>query len=169
MTTLAEFNGLPAQAAQALLAECCASPMWARDVAARRPCASLADLLAAAAAAWSATSEAERLKALDAHPMIGAKDALGAGAAAVTRAEQGQVAAASTATRQELAELNAAYLARHGFKFIVCAAGKPADGMLQALRERIGRDTAREFKTACAEQAAITALRLARRFGAPHG
>ncbi len=169
MTPLERLNSLPAADAEQCLLECCASPMWARAVAAQRPCADLAQLLAAADTAWQATSPAERRIALAAHPLIGDIDALRRRYDGHEHAEQGQVAGAAEATLQALATLNAAYVERHGFIFIVCATGKSAEEMLDLLRTRIGHDTAEEFATAAAEQAAITALRLRRMFGAPDG
>ena len=169
MTTLRDFNGLQPEAAEKLLLQCCASPMWAREVAARRPCLDLEQLLAAAHEAWAATSVTERRLALDAHPAIGDLEALRTRYGAAEHAEQGQVAGADTATLRELAELNAAYRARHGFTFIVCATGKSAAAMLDALRARIDRDTHDELATAADEQAAITALRLRRMFEAADG
>ena len=169
MTTLRDFNGFPPEAAEELLLRCCASPLWAREVAARRPCTDLEQLLAAAHTAWAATPAVERRLALEAHPAIGDVEALRIRYGDAEKTEQGQVVGADAATLRALAELNAAYRARHGFTFIICASGKSAAAMLEALRVRIGRDTAAELATAADEQAAITALRLRRMFGAADG
>ena len=169
MITLRDFNGLPQEAAEKLLLQCCASPLWAREVAARRPCADLEQLLAAAHTAWAATPAAQRRLALEAHPAIGDVAALRAHYGDAENTEQGQVVGADAATLRELAKLNAAYRVRHGFTFIICAAGKSAAAMLEALQARIDRDTAAEMATAADEQAAITALRLRRMFGAADG
>ena len=169
MTTLGDFNGLQPEAAEKLLLQCCASPMWAREMAARRPYPDLEQLLVAAREAWATTSATERRVALDAHPAIGDLEALRTRHGAAESAEQGQVAGADTATLRELAELNTAYRAQHGFTFIVCATGKSATTTLNALRVRIDRDTSDELATAADEQAAITALRLRRMFGAVDG
>ena len=121
----------------------------------------MAALLAAARDAWGKTSTAERLAAFAAHPLIGDVQRLRERHGAAN-AEQGQVLEASECTLRALAELNVAYHRRHGFIFIVCATGKSAEALLQALRQRIGRSTERELAAATAEQADITALRLRR-------
>ena len=160
--TLDEFNRLCADTAAAALRECCASTAWARAVTRGRPFADMAALLAAAREAWGQTSKAERLAAFAAHPLIGDVQRLRERYDAAANTEQGQVLAASECTLRALAELNVAYHRRHGFIFIVCATGKSAEALLDALRQRIGRSTERELATAAAEQADITALRLRR-------
>ncbi|MOA29339.1 OHCU decarboxylase [compost metagenome] len=59
-----------------------------------------------------------------------------------------------------LADGNAAYEARFGYIFIVCATGKSAEEMLDLLRARLGNAPAHEIRIAAAEQAKITRLRL---------
>ncbi|MEU9832834.1 2-oxo-4-hydroxy-4-carboxy-5-ureidoimidazoline decarboxylase [Streptosporangium sp. NPDC048047] len=68
---LAGFNALGAAEAEAGLLSCCASPVFAREVAARRPCRDLAALESAVEAAVLGLSWPEVLTALAAHPRIG--------------------------------------------------------------------------------------------------
>ena len=58
--------------------------------------------------------------------------------------EQKGANSASAESLKRLAELNAAYLSKHGFIFLICATGKTADEMVQALEVRIENDTATE-------------------------
>ena len=161
MTALDAFNQLAPDEAATLLLPCCASDVWAADVAAARPFASVAALMQAADDAWQAVDDSERLQAFAAHPLIGDVELLRQKFAARANAEQGQVLAASEETLSALAELNQTYLDKFGFIFIICATGKSADEMLAQLRARLPNDRDQEIANAAREQAAITRLRLA--------
>jgi 2-oxo-4-hydroxy-4-carboxy--5-ureidoimidazoline (OHCU) decarboxylase len=87
----------------------------------------------------------EQIEILAAHPRIGQQGGLSARATA----EQG--AGADPAVLAELARLNADYEARHGFRFVVFVNRRPKDEILVVLRERIGRSTADELRTALSE------------------
>lgn len=54
--------------------------------------------------------------------------------------EQKGANSASTATLEKLAALNAQYLAKNGFIFLICATGKTADEMVDALQLRMLND-----------------------------
>jgi 5-hydroxyisourate hydrolase/2-oxo-4-hydroxy-4-carboxy-5-ureidoimidazoline decarboxylase len=74
-----------------------------------------------------------------------------------------QAAALSSANPQvfeELAALNKAYKAKHGFIFIICASGKSAPEMLEAIKARINNAPYAELGAAAREQMKITQLRL---------
>lgn len=98
----------------------------------------------------------EKTEVLDAHPAIGQRSGLSARSAA----EQG--VEADPAVLAELARLNAAYEARHGFRFVVFVNRRPKAEILDALRERIGNPTDEELETALDELVAIAADRWAR-------
>lgn len=170
-TALEAWNRAPPDAARARLLECCASRRWADAVLAARPFDSLDALVQAARQAWQAVADEDRLEAFAAHPRIGDVALLraryaAAPAAAADRAnaEQGQVLGAPEAVIAELAELNARYLTRHGFIFIVYATGRSAEQMLELLRGRIDRTTEQEMRTAAEEQMKITELRIGEAF-----
>lgn len=61
---------------------------------------------------------------------------------------------------EELAALNKAYKAKHGFIFIICASGKSAPQMLEAIRQRLPNAPYTELGNASREQMKITELRL---------
>ncbi len=157
-TGLAALDGLDAAAAEAAFTRCCGATAWARAMVAARPFEDAAALERVAERAWWALGEADWREAFAAHPQIGARPAAGHGAWAA--GEQRGTAEAADATRAALAEASAAYAAKHGFIYIVCATGKSADEMLDDLRARLDRDTASELRTAAEEQAKITRLRL---------
>ncbi|MFN8224581.1 MAG: 2-oxo-4-hydroxy-4-carboxy-5-ureidoimidazoline decarboxylase [Gaiellales bacterium] len=91
----------------------------------------------------------EKVEMLAAHPAIGQR----AGLSARSAAEQGEDA--DPAVLGELAELNAAYEARHGFRFVVFVNRRPKAEILEVLRRRIDNATAAELDTACGELVAI--------------
>ena len=163
--TLVEFNALSDTDAQTQAEHFCGCVSWARDVVAARPFNSVAQLSRFAADRWQQASEAERLEAFAAHPLIGDVELLRQKYADTARGEQGQVLTASEATLEALASLNRAYQELHGFIFIICASGKSADEMLTALQGRIDNTRADEVANASREQAAITALRIQQTFG----
>ena len=74
--------------------------------------------------------------------------------------EQAGVKDAPDEVLRALAEGNAAYEARFGYIFIVCATGRSAEEMLAILRARLDHDPAEEIRIAAEEQAKITDLRL---------
>jgi 2-oxo-4-hydroxy-4-carboxy--5-ureidoimidazoline (OHCU) decarboxylase len=91
----------------------------------------------------------EKIELLAAHPAIGQRSGLSARSAT----EQG--ADADPEMLAELEKLNAAYEARHGFRFVVFVNRRPKAEILEVLRERIGRPTYRELETALDELVAI--------------
>jgi len=101
-------------------------------------------------------SGAEKREVLDAHPAIGQKTGLSARSAA----EQGSDD--DPAVLAELAELNAAYEARHGFRFVVFVNRRPKAEVLDVLRSRIGNPTEAELETALEELVAIATDRWVR-------
>jgi 2-oxo-4-hydroxy-4-carboxy-5-ureidoimidazoline decarboxylase len=94
-------------------------------------------------------SEDEKREILDAHPAIGQRTALSARSAA----EQG--ADDDSDVLAELAELNAEYERRHGFRFVVFVNRRPKAAILEVLRERLDRPTEDELETALGELVAI--------------
>jgi 2-oxo-4-hydroxy-4-carboxy--5-ureidoimidazoline (OHCU) decarboxylase len=91
----------------------------------------------------------EKREVLDAHPAIGQRTGLSARSAA----EQG--ADADPAVLDELARLNAAYEARHGFRFVVFVNRRPKPEILDVLRSRIDNPTDKELETALDELVSI--------------
>jgi 2-oxo-4-hydroxy-4-carboxy-5-ureidoimidazoline decarboxylase len=97
-------------------------------------------------------SEDEKKELLDAHPAIGAK----AGSARSAR-EQGTDD--DPAVLAELAELNAAYEERFGFRFVVFVNGRPRRAIVPVLRERLQRTREEELATAVDELVQIAVNR----------
>jgi OHCU decarboxylase len=132
-------------------------------MAGARPFASREDLHEAAERAWWALGREDWMEAFAAHPRIGARTE----ASGWSAQEQAAAQAAADATRAELAAVNAAYEARFGYTFIVCATGRSGDAILADAKRRLHNDPGTELRTAAAEQAAITRLRLDKLLATP--
>ncbi|MEV4894820.1 2-oxo-4-hydroxy-4-carboxy-5-ureidoimidazoline decarboxylase [Nonomuraea sp. NPDC055795] len=154
---LADFNALgPADAERELMA-CCASPAFARTVAALRPHRDLAQLTATADTAVRALEWPEVLEALGAHPRIGERTT-----EKWSRQEQAGVGDDVLA---ELARGNRDYEDRFGHVYLICATGLSGRQMLDRLNERLLNDEEAERRVVRDELAKITRLRMAKLVG----
>lgn len=109
----------------------------------------------------SATPD-ERLGVLRAHPDLAGKLAQAQRLTADSTQEQASAGldALTDAERARFTDLNAAYVAKHGFPFIIAVRDHDKAGILAAFESRIANDTATEFTTACAQVERIATLRL---------
>jgi 2-oxo-4-hydroxy-4-carboxy-5-ureidoimidazoline decarboxylase len=156
--TLAELNGLEPRRAAAEFMRCCGSSRWAAEMTASRPFASLDAMCSRGDAIWASIDKGDWLDAFAAHPRIGEQRPV----SAWSSSEQSGMQSAGEVTKARLATLNAAYEARFGYIFIVCATGKPAADMLTLLDARMANDPSIELPIAAEEQRKITGLRLAK-------
>lgn len=155
--TIKAFNKLNKTEKQKLLMSCCGSSAWAELMVKQYPFADEADLVNAATDAWyNDCSSADWLESFTHHPKIGDIKSL---TKKFAGKEQASVAAASKKIIAALAEANAAYEAKFGFIFIVCATGKSAVEMLRLLEERLSNTIGEELHIAMGEQMKITILR----------
>lgn len=134
---------------------------------ARRPFFSVASVLRAADDVWASLGPSDWHEAFAHHPRLGERAAAveqSQAAAAWSASEQSATSAADAQTRAELAAMNAAYEARFGHIYIVCAAGKNTDELLEIARARMSNQPQRELEVAAEEQHKIARLRLRRLF-----
>jgi OHCU decarboxylase len=142
-----------------------AGPLGER-LAAGRPYASYEALLARADALVDELSPADQVTVVNAHPRIGEAAAVVQQTSALSYREQGYDAEAGMAPEElervyaELARLNAAYEAKHGFRFLVFVNGRPKAAILEVLRERIKQPREQELATALHDMLAIARDRL---------
>jgi allantoicase len=165
---LRQINALDDPEARALFGDVCGAPEWIRQMAAARPFASAARVLEAGDAAAGRVDRAGWLEAFRHHPRIGERSAERAQSEAAQQSssrEQAGVSEAAAADLDALAQANRDYEARFGHVFLICASGKSAAEILQALRARIGHDPETELRVAAEEQKKITRLRLERLLG----
>jgi 2-oxo-4-hydroxy-4-carboxy-5-ureidoimidazoline decarboxylase len=114
--------------------------------------AAIEDPLGRARAVAGELSDADKKEVLDAHPAIGAR-----ARSARSQAEQGTDD--DPAVLAELAELNAAYEQRFGFRFVVFVNGRPRREIVPVLRERLERTREQELDTAVDELVQIAVSR----------
>jgi 2-oxo-4-hydroxy-4-carboxy-5-ureidoimidazoline decarboxylase len=157
------IDRVPEDEARAMLRGACGSARWAERMLARRPFGTIEALIDVARAEWFALSEADWKEAFGHHPMIGDREELRRRFAPTrhfSEHEQAGVESASDDVLDALAEGNRTYLEKFGYIFIVCATGLGAGEMLAMMRARLQNDPATEIRTAAAEHARITELRL---------
>lgn len=160
---IAELNRIGADEAREGFLRCCGCRDWAEAMTDARPYASLAEVHHHARATWEALPRAAWLEAFSAHPRIGDITSLRKkyeNTKTWASGEQSGVNGAADEVLKALADGNAAYEARFGQIFIVCATGKSAADMLALLQARLGNDPDDEIRVAAGEQMKITALRI---------
>ena len=160
---LDNLNALSQQQYLEQLQHICSSQRWQQLMLKQRPIRSMQQFKQVAEDAFKQLNEADWLEAFAGHPMIGDMSSLQkkySQAKHLSQAEQAQVAEAQQDTLQQLLDLNHAYLERYGFIFIICASGKPAEVILQALQQRYGQSREQELSTAAEQQQQISFLRM---------
>ncbi|AZM59215.1 MULTISPECIES: 2-oxo-4-hydroxy-4-carboxy-5-ureidoimidazoline decarboxylase [unclassified Streptomyces] len=155
---LARLNALEEHAALARLHEACASTAWARRLLAARPYATADDLYAAGDAAMAELTTADLEEAMAGHPPIGRPRP---GDPTSAREQRG-MAGAPDGLKAEMLELNLAYQEKFGHVFLICATGRTAEQMRDAVRERLGNAPEREREIVRTELGKINRIRLAR-------
>ncbi|GGH49973.1 allantoinase PuuE [Frigidibacter albus] len=116
----------------------------------------------ALARVFRSAARADRLAVLQAHPDLAGKLAAARRLTEHSAAEQAGAGldALTDAERSEFERLNTAYVARHGFPFIIAVRDHDKAGILAAFQRRLESDTDTEFATACAQVERIAELRL---------
>jgi allantoicase len=161
------LNSLASARAQSAFLDCCGSNAWVRQMVAARPFASVQQALERADRIWGGLEREDWLEAFRHHPPIGANKAAqkqSPKAKQWSAKEQSSVQKASPETKAVLAPANAAYQARFGHIFIVCAAGKTTEEILALLKQRLGNEPQTELRIAAEEQRKITRSRLEKLF-----
>jgi OHCU decarboxylase len=139
------------------------SPWVAQRAAAARPFTSRQQLLDAMRAVVQSASLDEQLALIRAHPQLGAR---GRARKELTKASSGEQrrAGLDAATDEEFAELlrlNAAYMEKFSFPFILAVRGHDPNSILAALRGRLADGAELERETALTQIGLIAGYRLA--------
>jgi len=113
-------------------------------------------------AIFRGADEARRLGVLNAHPDLAGKLAAAKRLTAESTAEQASAGldALTDAERADFTRLNAAYMEKFGFPFIIAVRGRSKGDILAAFHSRLANDRPTEFSTACAQVERIALLRL---------
>jgi OHCU decarboxylase len=111
---------------------------------------------------FRSASDDRRLEVLTAHPDLAGKLAQAKRLTVESTSEQASAGldALTDEERKTFTELNAAYVRKFGFPFIIAVKGRTKDEILVAFRTRINNDRSEEFATACGEVERIALLRL---------
>lgn len=139
------------------------SPWVAERAYARRPFRSPLDVQLALYGAVQSASDAEKLALIRAHPELAGKEAR---EGTLTHESAREQAAAglgvlSADEAAELCRLNAEYLRRFGFPFVICARLNRKDAIVGTLRARLVNAPEQEMANAIAQIGEIARLRLA--------
>lgn len=119
-------------------------------------------LRSALARVFRSASKDERLGVLNAHPDLAGKLAAAGRLTAESTSEQASAGLDMLTDEERTAfqSLNADYVAKHGFPFIIAVKDHDKAGILRAFERRIANDTETEFSEACRQVERIAAIRL---------
>ncbi len=155
--TIKAFNKLNKEEKKKMLLSCCGSSTWVDLMIKQFPFSGEADLVNAATDVWyNQCNSLDWLESFTHHPRIGDIKSF---TKKFAGKEQAAVGAASKKTITALADANAAYKAKFGFIFIVCATGRSAAEMLRLLEDRLSNTIGEELHIAMGEQMKISILR----------
>ena len=161
LPTIGELNGRDEAGFAAGLAPLFESaPALCWRLAAGRPYCSYGDLLEHALEVALAMPEAEQIELMDSHPRIGASPA---SVSALSHAEQGYDRDPGTAELQaRLDDLNEAYEARFGFRFVILVAGRPRSAIVPIMEGALSAERESEKQRALTDIIAVARDRVAR-------
>jgi OHCU decarboxylase len=163
MTTLRELNALPIEKFVALLGGIFEHSPWvAERAAAARPFATRAALLDEMRAVVERASTEEQLALIRAHPQLGARGRSRAQLTEASAKEQKR-AGLDACTDDEFArlmQLNANYVEKFAFPFILAVRGHTPDSILASMESRLRNDITSERRTALTQIGLIGGYRL---------
>ncbi len=161
MSDLDLFNTIPAHELRVRLLALTHAPQWADALLARRPYADFDELLTVSDALVTALPSDEIDSALAGHPRIGENaEGLDAESAARSAREQAAMSEADAEMQLQMARGNADYERRFGRIYLVAAAGRSAEEMVDLLHERLDNSDDVELDVVRAELARITRTRV---------
>ena len=163
MPTLSDLNRMRAADFVATLSGIFEHSPWVPErAAAKRPFASLDSLHGAMVLAMWAASDAEKLALLRAHPQLAGKEADAGTLTAHSTSEQDSVGLTrlNAEEKAKIAALNAAYLEKHSFPFIIAVKLRTKREIFTAFEQRLNNPRDIEFSTALAEVGKIARIRL---------
>ena len=139
------------------------SPWVAERAAPRRPFASGIALHRALCEAVMQAPEAQQLALIRAHPELAGRAAVRGELTASSTSEQRRAGLADCTPQEleRLRSLNAAYMSRHGFPFVLAVRGHTPHSVIAAMERRTSRDVREEIRVALLEICTIARFRLA--------
>lgn len=157
---LTEFNSLTREDAVQAIRPALDVPRWLEAVADARPYWHREALLGTARTAADPLTDAEVEQALSHHPRIGERAAGEGAEASLSRAEQAAVDPSDEDVQRRLQEGNRAYEEKFGQVFLIRAAGRSPEEILEQLSQRLHNDPATERTVVADQLRQIALLRL---------
>lgn len=138
------------------------SPWVAEQASANRPFDGVQALFDAMVAAVNAAPPQSQIALIKAHPDLANKTQRAAGLTAESSAEQNSVGLdrLSEAEFEAFGRVNAAYLAKFGYPYIVCVRRHTKDSILRDFERRLPNDSEAETRLSVMEICRIAALRV---------
>lgn len=159
-TDVRRFNELSEDEAHTQLLTCLDIPRWADLVVAGRPYAGAHRLAATMRSAAVTITDAELTRALARHPRIGERADAARHEAAHSEREQSGIDRTDDDLARQLLEGNRAYEERFGHVFLLRAAGRDGQEVLDQLRLRLQHTDAQERAETIEQLVQIALLRL---------
>jgi 2-oxo-4-hydroxy-4-carboxy-5-ureidoimidazoline decarboxylase len=160
---LAQLNDMPREAFISALSGLFEGPPWIVEIAeASRPFHTVDALYTSLINVMNSAPRERQIALLRAHPDLVGRAALAGTLSPASTAEQ-SAAGLDALTPAEIADftrLNAAYQAKFGFPFVICARENKKDSILAGFATRLANDRETEIAAALAEVAKICRLRL---------
>jgi 2-oxo-4-hydroxy-4-carboxy-5-ureidoimidazoline decarboxylase len=164
MITLRELNASPVEKFVALLGAVFEHSPWVAERAAgARPFGSRAEVLEEMRAVVQRASAEEQLALIRAHPQLGARGRVRSQLTEASAQEQRR-AGLDACTDEEFAhlvQLNASYVEKFSFPFILAVRGHTPDSILAALENRLNNNVTTERHAALTQIGLIGGYRLA--------
>lgn len=157
---LEQFNNAEPAELMMVLRPCVDIERWAQEIIGARPFASRDELLACARTVADPFTEEEVTSAMAHHPRIGERAAGGSTEAALSRQEQSGVDATDSETMSALTEANRTYEAKFDQVFLIRAAGRTPQEVIEALHQRLGHSADEEAIIVSQQLREIAVLRL---------
>ncbi len=157
--TLKSLNTATAEDAAQMLRPCVDIPRWINEIVAARPFETEDGLLGFAERAAEPWTVDEIDGALAHHPRIGERAEGSSAEASLSRREQSGVAT-SNDTAEQLVAGNLTYEEKFGRVFLIRAAGRSAEDILAALRQRLEHTLEEELPVIAGQLREIAILRL---------
>lgn len=158
--TIDELDALPVDEAAAALRTCADVTSWVERLLERRPYDDVEDLYATAIEAAAEWTDAEVEHALRDHPRIGERPAADSATRELSSGEQAGMATAGADLQERMRAGNAAYEERFGRIYLVRAAGRSGEELLELLELRLRNGAEDELLETKRQLAEIAVLRL---------
>ena len=164
MIDLSQLNALPEKEFVSVLGGAFEHSPWvAEGAAAGRPYASREQLLESMCAVVDAADPVQQMALIQAHPQLGARGRELQQLTASSASEQRRAGldACSDEEYAELLRLNARYVEKFRFPFILAVRGHSPESILAAMRSRLHNEPAAECRAALHQIGRIAGFRLA--------